>query len=425
MISYIFWIDFLLYSYLGSIIIYVFNELPFNTVINSIIGGEKTRFIVWSSISYTMIAFPLGMIFSNFVFKFRNQEILEYNLLPITNFISKRDSYVKFPLYLLSILCIFVVVHVFLSLGTIPIIKAFTLNNEIEVLQLRANIDSNFPGNVYLKNIFGLSILPILSYISFGYYLKTKSTADLIWYLLLLIFTSLILTYNVAKAPLVRYFLGYVFFIVYFKGEIPKTKLLKYFILIFFFLILSFVFLGKKGGIVELLFSYNSGISGRLLISQVSSLYKHFELFPDIYPHIGFGSVSDLFALGESSKRSARLVLENVNPSWVQNEMGGVFNTLFIGEAYANFGLVGVITMPIYVGFIIKSFHSILLRLPKTPLFLGILVFFSYKSNLTGGVNEYIYNPIIFSLMVVFISLVVFSKFLFYTTPQKYRISTK
>ncbi|MGY6521259.1 MAG: hypothetical protein ACXIUD_05990 [Mongoliitalea sp.] len=417
-VSFIFWVDLILYSYIGSIIILVFNEIQFNTVIDSVTGGFGTRLIVWLSISYTMIAFPLGMMISNFIFKFNSKEIEAYNSKEIKTYISTKDSFIRLPLYFLTLISFFVVVHVFFSIGFIPILKTFQLKNEIEVLQLRASIDSNFPGNVYLKNIVGLNLLPILSYIAFGYYLKTKGFRDLIWYIFLLIITCLMLTYNVAKSPLVLYGIGYVFFIVYIKGSIPVRSMIKLGSILLLALTTFFLVAGKKNSISDLFFSYNDGITGRVLISQVSSLYKHFELFPDVYPHIGLGSISNQLSLGEQSKRSARLVLETVNPSWVENDMGGVFNTLFIGESFANFGVFGIIFMPLYIGFVIKSFHTLLIRLPKTPHFLSLLVFFSYKSNLTGGVNEYLYNPLVISVLLVFLILSLFSKFLKKITPD-------
>lgn len=419
MISYIFWVDFVVYSYLGSIIIYIFSYLPFNSIVDSVTGGEMTKFYVWASVSYTMIAFPIGMIFSNYFFKFRTFQISNYYYSPIHTHFSRYDSYIKLPLHVLSLICILVVVHVFYSIGSIPIFNAFSLSSEIQVLQLRGSIDLDFPGNVYLKNIFGLYLLPILSYVAFAYYIKTRSISDLIWYLLLLVFTCLILTYNVAKSPLAQYFLGYIIFIICMRGEISKRQLTKYVLLTMTFLIIFFVFLGKKGGFSDLFLSYNNGITGRLLISQISSLYKHFEIFPNTHSYIGFNSISNLFSVNESSERSARIVLQIVSPGWIDNDMGGVFNTLFIGEAFANFGIFGVLIMPIYIGFIIKSFHTLLLNRPKTPLFLGVLVFFSYSSRLTGGVNEYIYNPIIFVLFIILFIVLKSAKYLFNSSFTK------
>ena len=101
-------------------------------------------------------------------------------------------------------------------------------------------------------------------------------------------------------------------------------------------------------------FSYNSGITGRILISQVSSLYQHFEIFPSDHPFIGFSSLSKVLPLSHFSDRSGRIVLETTTPGFA--DLGGVYNTLFIGEAYANFGWWGVFNTPVD-RFLIQSLH--------------------------------------------------------------------
>ena len=44
------------------------------------------------------------------------------------------------------------------------------------------------------------------------------------------------------------------------------------------------------------LFNYNSGILGRLLLSQGAGTFLSFDIFPDIHPYIGFSSVSEFIS---------------------------------------------------------------------------------------------------------------------------------
>lgn len=415
MISYIFWVDFVAYSFIGTVLIFTLQDSSFNKVIDGLTGGVDTRFRVWLFVAYTIISFPIGMLISNFLFRYKANEQTLFNQKAIQSSISEKDSFLRYPLYALTALCALNLIYVFYSIGFIPFVKIFTVTSEIEVMQLRASIDNSFPGNVYLKNILGLTILPILSFAAFAYYDKTKSVLDLFWFLSLFAMSVLMLTYNVAKSPVVRYMLGFFFYYIYTRGKIKSGKFLIAGIGVTVFLVAFFTIIGKKDGGINLLLSLDdSGISGRVLVSQISSLYRHLEIFPNIHPHLEFSSLSGLFAGGEASSRSARIVLETVSPSWVEQGYGGVYNTLFIGEAYANFGLMGIIFSPLYVGFIIKSFHTFLIRSKKTPMVLGIIVFYSYRSNLTGGFNEYIYNPILWATIIIFI-------FIFYTKNLIYK----
>lgn len=92
------------------------------------------------------------------------------------------------------------------------------------------------------------------------------------------------------------------------------------------------------------------------------------------------------------SDRSARLIMEYVNPAGIEEGAAGVVNALFIGEAWANWGIVGILLSPIYVGFIIQTLYLFILSSPKTPFFIALFVFYSFNSSITGGINDYIYN---------------------------------
>jgi hypothetical protein len=95
----------------------------------------------------------------------------------------------------------------------------------------------------------------------------------------------------------------------------------------------------------------------------------------------------------------------HVFPGRVADGTAGVINSLFIGEAWANFGLTGVLIAPIYVGFLIGFFYGLLIRLPKTPLLIAIFVHFSYKSSVTGGINNYLYEAGILLFFIIVLSI--------------------
>ena len=73
MISYIFYFDLLIFSYLGSIVILLFNNAEFNNLIDNILGGPKTKLLVWECISYAIIAIAVSMIIANILFYFNSK----------------------------------------------------------------------------------------------------------------------------------------------------------------------------------------------------------------------------------------------------------------------------------------------------------------------------------------------------------------
>jgi oligosaccharide repeat unit polymerase len=399
MMSFLFWVDLLGVSYIGSVIILLFQNTEFNDLVDNLLGGYETKLKVWIFISYTMLAFPIGMWLAKLLWNYKVGEFGRYRQKAIIPLFSPRDSYIRLPLYVLSVLSLAAVVYTYILIGFIPFLKASQLN-ETEVMQLRSSVDIHFGGNVYFKNVFGMILTPVLTYVSFAYYRVTRSRKDLFWFLLMLAATFFMLTYDLSKSPFVRFLCGFVFFRIL-TGRVKAGRILWYGAIGIILLVISFVAFGRISGSGNLLFSYNTGISGRVLISQVSSLYRHLEIFPADHPFIGFSSMSQVIPFLHPSERSPRIVMEIVSPSWIESDMGGMYNTLFIGEAYGNFGLAGIILSPLWVGFLIQSFFVCLVRAKKAPLWLGVFTYFSYNSSLTGGINEYIYNARVLILAVI------------------------
>lgn len=391
MMSLIFWFDLLTLSYLGSVVILVYRNGAFNDLVDNLTGGFETKLKVWIFVSYTMLAFPVGMWIAKLLWNYRRAEFAGYRESPIKPLLTAGDSYIRVPLYLLTLLSLMAVVYTYSIIGFIPFLKSSQLGSEVEIMQLRTSVDVGFGGNVYFKNVFGLVLTPILTYVAYGYYRVTRSRKDLIWFCILFLATFFMLTYDLSKSPFVRFLFGFLFFRIL-TAKVKTRLIVRYGLIGVALLMVTFVAFGKSSNLLSLLFSYNGGITGRVMISQISSLYRHVEIFPRDHAFIGFSSLSQVVPLTHPSERSARIVMEIVSPSWIEQDMGGVYNTLFIGEAYANFGLAGVVLAPLWVGFLIQSFFIWFVRRKKSPLWLGLFTYYSYDSNVTGGFNEYIYD---------------------------------
>ena len=160
-------------------------------------------------------------------------------------------------------------------------------------------------------------------------------------------------------------------------------------------------------------------ISSRIFLIQIESNFIHFDVFPRNFDHIGISSVfsrnmSNFFGL-TYSEPSSRIIMEYVEPNKVLAGMAGVRNSLFISEAWANFGILGFILSPIYVGFIIQSLYIFFLKSPKTPFITAFFVYFSINDGTTTGINSYIFNEKVLILTFLF----TFSYFLTYILKIK------
>lgn len=408
MMSWIYYYEFILLTLIGAVL--VVYQVDHHYMINKL-TDEHSRVIGFYAVLYTLLSFPIGMKFANFVFRVKRADLLfeKYTTSPIQYEKKYNDHNVRILLILLSGISVLSVIYVLYVLGDIPLLRFFRPSEFFNFAEFRIEASRNFQGNEYIRNLFALSLTPILSYIAYGYWLRDRTLFSRIWFYVMLLFTVLILTYNFEKAPILIYLLGFVFYQVYWKGNISKKTMVVSFLglLVLIVGMYAVIMLGTDIDF-SILFNYNSGILGRLLLSQGAGTFLAFDIFPDMHPYLGFSSVSEFISNSfglEYSEKASRLIMEQINPEGVKMGIAGIVNSLFIGEAWANFGIYGVVLAPLYVGFLIQSLYLFFLKSAKTPFLLALFVSFSIKGSITGGFNNYFYNMNFLFLLFVFLSV--------------------
>ncbi|RZS96698.1 O-antigen polymerase [Cecembia calidifontis] len=390
MISWIFYFELIIQYFISSL--FVIYEIDEHYLIGKVYDSTARSLGYWA-IMYTMIFFPLGMVLANFVWKAKPKELFDrYVKKEIKPFYSKKDSFLRLPLYFLTLISVSAVLYTFYIMKEIPLFSMFSGNSTVDLAIAREEAGRGFQGNFFIRNVFGITLTPILSYIAFSYYKMTKGKFDFFWFLILFVFSILIVTYNISKAPIVLYFLGFIFFRVLEKGKVNKMVLILGVSGILVLLLIFYSFLSTTE--LNLLFGLRFGIPGRILFSQSAAVYLTFDTFPNFHEYLGISSFSDYVSVFgiQPSERSSRLLMERYFSSRVEEGTAGVLNTLFIAESFANFGWLGLALAPSYVGFLIQTMYVFFLKSRKTPVFLGLFAYFSYKGGVSGGFNEYIYN---------------------------------
>ena len=120
-----------------------------------------------------------------------------------------------------------------------------------------------------------------------------------------------------------------------------------------------------------------------------------FEVFPDKIQFLDGASFPEWMStsiFGVEHKASARALMEYFNPKGVASGKSGVISTLFIAEAYANFGKVGLVLAPIFVGLEIQFLHNYILSNYKTPSSVAIYGYFMIAFPLTSGIVGFVWN---------------------------------
>ena len=377
--------------YIGFHDHYLIQKIRDKTVI------DKTYY----AFAYCIIMFPLSIYASKKI---------------ISKLIGRRQfaNYIHKPVYynsdmrktqiftlLLCLISTLSTVYVFRNLGYNPI-TAIISGKNLDVLRQMGS--RYFSGNEYIRNIFMTSLTPMLSYYV---YINFRATKKLFWAITLLymVFLSvLVLIYDFEKAPLIMYFIGFYLIEILFGSIKDNKKIVKLGLGIIMLIVLMYTVMLGQGAALG---SIYTGPLGRIFFTQISTLFLHFDTFPAYHAFLDGASfpgwMSFIFPAA-GSVRSGRVVMETYNSLAVQAGTAGVMNTVFLGEAYANFGLLGILFSPVILGIEVGFYASIIPRMKKTTvaLLLYVEMIFQYASMVEGGFVEAIYSVgIIFLLMLV------------------------
>ncbi|MDQ0254468.1 hypothetical protein J2S74_001847 [Evansella vedderi] len=357
-------------------------------------------------VSYSLIAFSLGVLLAVIITRSKFKKM--YNNVNLdTGSYTKRISMTStcFSLLLISTL---VVIYVYINLPVIPLTKI--LSSPLEMAQARIMASRGFGGISYIRNILGLTFVPLSSCIIYAVYLVYKTNPLRFAFYFSLLLSILMLSYNLAKAPVILYFLSLLVIYGYVRGY--NFKFIKRnvgaIIMIFVSLILMYIYI--MGVELQYIFDINNpeSLVFRVLLGQVQPLFLHFYVFPENIPY-QLGKSNFGFLWTESTEIPARLLMEYVNPWGVQSGIAGVANSYYISEAWANFGFSGVILAPIFFGFIWHIIFLVLLIKP-TPIKIGILGFLIIQIAVIthASATRLFYNPeIVVSLMLVAICILI------------------
>ena len=352
---------------------------------------EAVNKAYWA-VSYTLIAMPLSMtLYQRILFGGKIKEKLEaFYTNKITPLESKRDKAQIFFWSLLTILSFFAVVYSYLVLPKPPLFAILSGASSSEILYYRDIAQFHFPGNIYIKNLLMLNLVPFLSYIAYAYK-KLYNNDSLVkgWFYLTFILALLTVTFYGDKAPLVKYIVTLFLLKGILDRGYSKKTIIVVGIIAAFLIILLYVLIDKG-----IQFSLYGGVISRLLMVPSAGLMLTFDIFPDSHGFLNGASFPGwmVSSFGLEHARSALVVMEEINPTGVHEGSAGVINSLYIAEAYANFGMYGLILAPFIVGFVIQLIYSVLVSAPKTPLFVGLMGFFFLDFPILGGFVDFIWN---------------------------------
>ncbi|WML46108.1 O-antigen polymerase [Neobacillus sp. PS3-40] len=407
--SIIFYYSFLVSSYLGTLLIamgiddyYMINRLT----------HEENRWIGFYAISFVMLFFPFVMFLVSKLVGFDAKKefngYLEKDIsLP---FSEKNEFFLLFAM--ISFVSLAAIGYTFLKTAHVPILELILRRTDLSPGELRIEAQRNFGGNVLIRNIFAIGLTPILSLIAYVYSVKTNEVKWKLLFLALFAGAILINVYDLAKSPIFFYIIMFLLLRMYIGNLHFNWRRLTAWGFTGFVILIGMYIVVQGVTSLESYLSYNHGPIGRIIFAQIAPTYLHLDTFPDSVPFLkGESLPASLINLFDMEQvRSARLVMARVFPEKIEEGTAGVLNTLFIAEAYANWGYIGILAGTFYVATFVQTMYIVFLKLPKNPVFLSLFIYFSVNipRTLVGGFTDFLFNPIWVMITCLFVGILLF-----------------
>jgi len=398
MISYVYYVYFILMSYIAQVMI--LENIFFTQDLPGLYSIYYNKCLyVWMSTSYAMIAFPLTIYLLNkYIFKRK----------AVYNNFNKSDLIIdihsnSFIYCILSLFSIISIIYLVSKLNYIGVLNLFFGGYDSI---LRTDFTYNLQYNQYIVGIVGFMISQMLTYVWYIKWSLFKNKKYLIMFLIMLIFSIIILSMRLAKASIILYLFSILLLKIKINGRIKTNKI--FFIVLTLFILLIFIYNATYDINLNDIFIK---INHRILLGQNMGNYFCFICFPDIFPYLGFSSLSEKFSslLGiPYSLRAARIIYDYA--FGISSGINGTIVSLFIGDAWASFGLLGIFISPILVGAILATVYYTTYYSNKIEMW-ALYAYLSVNNYVVMDFASFVYpwstyiQPALVTLIIIFLGM--------------------
>ena len=147
----------------------------------------------------------------------------------------------------------------------------------------------------------------------------------------------------------------------------------------------------------------------RLTTGQIQGLYHYFTIFPDQVDFLYGRSFPNPGGLMPYEPYSLSKSVHNIIfPYKSLKGVVGSMPTFYWGEMYANFGYLGVIFPPFFIGYLLYSLNILIFKLPMTPIMLSIYVYLisHYDGLATTSLSKFVIDIKIVLVLFIYVFVV-------------------
>ena len=368
----------------------------------------QDRAIVWQMFLWSV--YSISMILLGFVVARRVMGPLhlpkQYNSFH-HYFVSSRptEELIVFTLFGLSLAVLFLYISK-VGVNNLAILAAVGwLDIDTSSKALRSAMGNAFEGKYHWYRLFMRDFLSIASLAFFAHWLMRRRRISALIFIASFLMAGFSMLMATEKGPFLQYLVSLLMIYVIIKkdGRLP-LKLI--FLLTPFGLLVMgwmYVYFMNSPSIWE---GIHNGFS-RIITGQMNGLYHYLEIFPKAanYLHgLSFPNPGGIFPWQPYSLTVE--VMNIVKPELEAKNIVGSMPTFFWGEMYANFGYLGILIPPFFVGYLIYALNIFIFRLFMSPLVLALFVWaLLHFSNLANtGLSGYVLDTTLL-IMAIFLFL--------------------
>lgn len=250
------------------------------------------------------------------------------------------------------------------QVDNIALVEAVTGGN---VATARSGMTNDFPGKYHWYRLFfyDFSWIATLALYAIALVNRTK----LAWgsFVIALLCTMFFLAMTAQKAPIVFFFAT--LFLVYAYLKTGRRVMKRHLLMLVTVSLVAFavMYLAFMGSL-DILSALSSTFS-RALTGQLSGAYNYLWIFPGHIDYLmgrSFPNPGGIFPFEHFPL--TKNVMAIVHPQLAEQGIVGSQPTMYWGEAYANFGWIGVLVAPLYVGFYIFVWKCMLGFIKTVPM---------------------------------------------------------
>lgn len=367
---------YLVYALIGSALM---NCMKFEAEENSgIYSHPDDVFSVWLYTAMGIVFLFLGFTLAHYVygkrFPIKKMQANSSNSPIIKNrydLSSKNYNWIL-CLFLFSVAILIIYRHI---IGGFPLENIFSGLKGAELALLRSDATNNFSGKLYRYVMF-MEVLPMFLFILVSFIKEPNMTKKWkILYFMLMAYNILYALITLQKAPIINFIILCYIIYTFKEREIKKKPLIIVGLLSVVLIVLMYVFfmgVSDETPASEIL----AGALHRIFISSIMPFYWYIRFTNE---HGLLWGLTFPNPAGILPFEHFRLTVEIMNYArGFEGDTVGTMPTVFIGEMYSNFGVIGIILSSIIVGFFLQTLDIFFWRkmsLRKSALWATLFVY--------------------------------------------------